>query len=321
MIKELEDTFISDVIEGLSDSPKHLSSKYFYDKKGDELFVKITELPEYYLTRAEIEILSQQGHKIIQALGLDKGICEVIELGAGVGQKSALLLKRAAMNPDLTFIPIDISTNSLSIISKRFQKEFPHMKVHPVQGEYMSILNTFDKDKNKVILFFGSNIGNLTEKLAKIFIKSLSEKMTIGDKILLGLDLKKSASIILPAYDDSSGITREFNLNLLDRINRELGADFDLNNYKHHPVYDEEVGEARSYLISLKKQRVYFQSIDRYFQFTKGEEILTEISQKYDDKKLNNILENSGLRINEKYTDRADQFADYLLEKIDMSSS
>ena len=240
-------------------------------------------------------------------------------MGAGDGQKAVLLLKEAAGNTNLTFMPIDISSNTLEVIRSRFQKELPEMKVRPLQGEYMGVLSQFNKTKNKVILFFGSNIGNLSEELAQIFMQSLSEKMMVGDKILLGLDLKKSASIILPAYNDSKGITSAFNLNLLDRMNNELEANFDLNNFKHEPLYDEEIGEARSYLTSLKKQQVHFHSINKSFQFEEGEQILTEISQKYDDQKLIRILSQTGIEIVKKYTDEQNQFADYLLEKKEMS--
>ena len=309
------ESFKHDVEEGLGSSPKFLSSKYFYDSIGDDLFVQITRMPEYYLTRSENEIFDVQRDHIIDAMNIRTEPVEIIELGAGDGHKAVQLLEPLKDHAHLTFIPVDISMNALVSVEDRFQDELPEIDVRSEQGEYFSAIKELNGSRKKVVLFLGSNIGNLQEEEATDFMRQLSDSLNKGDRVLLGVDLKKSPEVILPAYDDKDGITREFNLNLLRRMNNELGADFDLSAFDHNPEYDMLKGEARSYLTSLEDQDVYIESIDKVFSFSKGEKIHTEISQKYDDEKVSRILKNSDLIIQDVFTDSNKYFADYLLVK------
>lgn len=314
----INNEFKADVDRGLSKKTKHLPSKYFYDEQGDALFVKIMNMPEYYLTRAEHEILKNQTKDIVQSFGFDKNThFELIELGAGDGTKTKELLK-FLMNRDYTFeyIPIDISLNALDKLEDSLKKELPLLKVTKELGMYFKVLGTLKNSHHpKVVLFLGSNIGNMSDDQSKDFMKKLSDFLNTGDKVLLGVDLIKSREIVLPAYNDSQGITSAFNLNLLERINRELGGNFNLNNFYHQPEYDEEEGIARSFLISKIEQSVYIQVLNKDFRFKKGEKIHTEVSRKYNDAILKKILSGSEFTINQKFTDQQNYFGDYLLIK------
>lgn len=309
--------FKEDVIKGLSKSPqKTLPSKYFYDKKGDELFVKIMTLPEYYLTRAEMDIFQNKTVDLIEALHLSKEIkYDIIELGAGDGTKTVHLLKALfSLNFDFEYLPVDISQNALDGLSSYLSKEIPLMAVKPNHTDYFKALTSLKQDgRTKIILFLGSNIGNLLDEQATDFIYQLGAYLNKGDKIILGVDIKKSKDIILPAYNDSQKVTAEFNLNLLDRINNELGANFDRNNFEHYPVYDEEIGMAKSYLKSLKEQWVKLD--EKWFHFIKDELIHTEISRKYDDETIKRILSKTDITWEYKIMDSNNLFADYILHR------
>ncbi len=312
MIKQ----FAKDVDDGLSQVQKKLSSKYFYDEKGDALFVEIMGLAEYYLTHAEMQIFREQTYNIIEAFQLNRAeYFELIELGAGDGSKTQHLLQ-ALSDEDyqFDFIPIDFSHNALDLLEKSLSKELPQISVKPKQGDYFDILESLkDSHHPKVLLFLGSNIGNMNDDTAAEFIYHLGANLSPGDKLLIGADLIKSADIVIPAYDDSKGVTREFNLNLLYRINNELGANFDLKNFDHLCEYTEEEGIAKSYLVSLTDQDVTIKTTGKTYQFTAGEKIHTEISRKYNDEILNNILSKTDFKIIEKLTDKQAYFADYIL--------
>ena len=250
------ETFRRDVDLGLSQTNKTLSSKYFYDERGDALFVEIMNTPEYYLSRSELEIWKDQSKEILESLDIcDNGV-DIFELGAGDGTKTVELLK-VLNGHNYNFKPIDISQNALDILEKRLKKSIPNIKIEGIKKEYFEALTDIQGVRKKIILFLGSNIGNLTDKQCDKFIKKLWELMGPEDKLVIGFDLKKSASIILPAYNDLQGITKKFNLNLLERINRELGADFNISNFDHQPVYDEESRVAKSYLLSRIKHEVH----------------------------------------------------------------
>lgn len=282
------DQFKTEVIEGLSKKQqKTLPSKYFYDKKGDELFVQIMALPEYYLTRAEMEIFQVKTKDLINALGLSKDEkYDIVELGAGDGTKTIHLLRELIkQNFDFEYLPVDISKNALQGIEKFLESELPSLVVKSNHNDYFNALQDLKQNgRTKIILFLGSNIGNLTDELATEFIYQLGSNLHIGDKIILGVDLKKSKDIVLPAYNDSKGTTAQFNINLLDRINAELGANFVINQFVHAPVYDEINGIAISYLKSLTDQKVVIG--EHTFNFQKDELIHTEVSKMYDDEVL-----------------------------------
>ena len=311
------DQFKTEVIEGLSKKQqKTLPSKYFYDKKGDELFVQIMALPEYYLTRAEMEIFQVKTKDLISALGLSKAKkYDIVELGAGDGTKTIHLLRELIkQNFDFEYLPVDISKNSLQGIEKFLESELPSLVVKPNHNDYFNALQDLKQNgRIKIILFLGSNIGNLKDELATEFIYQLGENLHIGDKIILGVDLKKSKDIILPAYNDSKGVTAQFNINLLERMNVELGANFVINQFVHAPVYDEINGIAISYLKSLTDQRVIIG--EHTFNFKKDELIHTEVSRKYDDEVLKKILSKTDIRWENKILDSNQLFADYVLEK------
>jgi dimethylhistidine N-methyltransferase len=314
MIKQ----FLSEVDEGLSQQPKSLPSKYFYDKKGDALFVKIMELPEYYLTRSEMEIFTNKADQIVDGFDLDKNeYFELFELGAGDGSKTRKLLKELSdQGYQYDYMPIDISLNALDQLQQSLAIDLPYVSVKPKHGDYFTILESLKNSHHpKVVLFLGSNIGNMKDKEAAEFIYHLGESLKTNDRILLGVDLKKPVDVILPAYNDSKGITRAFNLNLLYRINEELGGNFDLDAFEHTPKYTEQEGVAKSYLESLQDQHVTISKIGKTYRFAVGEKIHTEISRKYDDEVLDKILENTDFEITAKLTDKKMYFADYILTR------
>lgn len=314
----MNNNFLNDVDKGLSNTPKYLLSKYFYDKKGDALFVDIMNMPEYYLTRAEFDIFKNQTQNIIKALQLNKNtFFELIELGAGDGTKTKELLKVLdTENYDFNYVPIDISQNALDQLKQSVNKELPNVKTTTKQGDYFNVLASLKQSNHpKIILFLGSNLGNLSDVQAEDFLSKLSDSLRPNDKVLLGLDLIKSRDIVLPAYNDSQGITKRFNLNLLDRINNELGADFDTNAFIHQPEYTEEEGIARSYIVSTTNQNVTVKSLNKTFHFMEGERVHTETSRKYNDTILDSYLKNTSLQVIDKLMDSNTYFADYILDK------
>ncbi len=310
--------FKKDVDNGLSATPKTLPSKYFYDKKGDDLFVQIMNLPEYYVTRAELDIFTNQTQNIIDALQLNPDIYfELIELGAGDGLKTKELLKLLdKQNYKFDYLPIDISQNSLNNLENTINKKLPNISIKKQQGDYFQVLESLkDSHHPKVVLFLGSNIGNMTDEMASNFIYELGESLCAKDRLFLGVDLIKSESIVLPAYNDSKGITRDFNLNLLLRINRQLEANFDVNTFRHEPEYSEKEGVAKSFLVSDVKQSVYIKAIGKTYTFEKGEKIATEISRKYNDVIIQKIIKKTDFFITEKLTDSNNYFSNYVLNR------
>ncbi|MFT6747736.1 MAG: L-histidine N-alpha-methyltransferase [Glaciecola sp.] len=308
--------FIKEVDAGLSSVPASLPSKYFYDQVGDDLFVKIMNMPEYYLTRAEHEIFKEQITSMVHDLEIEKGkYFELIELGAGDGTKTKELLKYLNENDYLFhYSPIDISENALDGLEQILQKELPQVKVKKKQGDYFEVLDDLSKsDHPKIILFLGSNIGNMSDEEASRFFKELAKSVNPKDKVLLGVDLIKDESIVLPAYNDKQGITRAFNLNLLERINRELGGEFSMANFRHVAEYTKEEGIAKSFLESTVDQEVRIKKLGKSYRFKKGEKIKTEISRKYNHEVLSGLVKGTKFKIKKELTDRQGLFADYIL--------
>jgi L-histidine N-alpha-methyltransferase len=255
----MKEQFNIDVDQGLRSSPKTLPSKYFYDKKGDELFVQIMNMPEYYVTRAEYEIFKEQNNQIISALAINpNNYFELIELGPGDGTKTKELLKSLVKgNFNFDYFPIDISQNALDQLEQSLKNELPEVSVKSKQGDYFEMLESLKDTKHlKIVLFLGSNIGNMIDAESMEFIYKLGANLKFGDKLLLGVDLIKSANVVGPAYDDPTGITKMFNLNLLDRINNELDGNFKMENFIHRPEYSEKDGIARSFIESTKDQTI-----------------------------------------------------------------
>ena len=312
------ETFKKEVKQGLDNTPKTLPSKYFYNKIGDALFVEIMNLPEYYLTRSELDIFQNKTQDLISALQLKSdSYFELIELGAGDGLKTKKLLS-ALDNQQFKFdyLPIDISANALNLLKEDLSEVLPNVSVKTQAGDYFEVLASLkESNKPKVILFLGSNIGNMTDERAAKFIYNLGANLKPGDKLLLGVDLIKSEDIVLPAYNDNKGITAKFNLNLLHRINNELGGDFNLENFKHQPEYNEEEGIAKSFIVSTTQQTVHIKSIGASYHFEAGEKIHTEISRKYNDALIEQIIAETDFKLDTKIMDSKAYFADYILTR------
>ena len=313
----VDSQFLDSVKEGLSQSEKCLSSRYFYDDRGSELFAQIMELPEYYLTRSEMQIFTEQSNLICRSLDIKADRLEVVELGAGDGSKTQHFLKQLLKSDaQITYRPIDISSGALNSLKHKMHTALPDLSIQILCGDYFEKLEQLQETvQQKLVLFIGSNLGNLDDTQAQAFIQRLSDTLNPGDYLLLGLDMIKSDSVVLPAYSDAAGITAEFNLNLLRRINRELDADFDLGNFKHVAEYQESNGYAKSYLQSLKLQTVTLGSSGDRFIFVEGEKIHTEISRKYSDELLAELIQGCQLTLEQKFTDSKGYFADYLLKK------
>ncbi len=311
--------FEQEVYQGLTDYPKHLSSKYFYDAQGDKLFQDIMKLPEYYLTNSELEILKEHKEAMVRHFSTGEKTFNLIELGAGDGTKTRILLEYLQRHKtDFHYVPIDISTNVLNELTENLGSEFPGISIKPVQGTYFESLEEISRlDKHrKVILFLGSNIGNMLHPQAVDFLVQVQDLMTHDDLFLVGFDQKKDPQKILDAYNDPTGVTEAFNKNILTRINRELEADFDLDNFRHWEVYDPETGTAKSYLVSQKIQEVNIRSLDLKINFDPWETIHTEISQKYDDGVVAWLAGKAGLQILDVFNDSKQLFKNYIFKKL-----
>jgi dimethylhistidine N-methyltransferase len=308
--------FIQDVVQGFKSEPKHLSSKYFYDTLGDKLFQDIMELDEYYLSRAEEEILREKAASI--ALPFQGFPLEVLELGAGDGRKTQHLLKELLeVNPNLVYRPLDISSDVLDTLTNRLKRELPNLKSESVTLDYWAGLPSTLPGHKRLVLFLGSNLGNYGSDLEAKFFELIRQGLQTEDHLLLGLDLAKSAERILAAYKDSKGTTANFNLNLLHRINEELEGDFDLSQFKHWAVYDPIEKEARSYLISTSNSTYSILGGQHTFEFGKWEAIHVETSRKYDFQKLGSMAKLYGFEIVNNHLDSREDFVDSLWKRID----
>lgn len=314
-----QDTFAGDVLKGLSSVPKFLSSKYFYDDEGSRLFQEIMKLPEYYLTRAEFEIFERQTPQIFEAFGENCAEFDLIELGAGDGTKTAVLVDYfLKQNVRFTYSPIDISQEALDALSAKFKSEFPLLSMNAKTGDYFRILETLktESKRRKILLFLGSNIGNFSRENALDFFRRLRGVMNENDLLFTGFDLQKDPRVILKAYDDAQNVTAQFNLNLLRRINRELGANFDLEKFSHYAVYRPTECAARSFLISREEQTVFVEALNQSFHFKAWEPIFMEISQKYNLEMIEELARETGFQVSENFFDENEYFLDSLWKII-----
>lgn len=314
---ELKTPFLNEVLSGLMSIPKKLEAKYFYDQTGDMLFQKIMDCDEYYVTRCESEIFQTHVEAIATALKDNFKEFDLIELGAGDATKTILLLKEfRQMNCNFSYFPVDISNSIIQYLEQELPKKVPGLVVKGLNGEYLEMLKKANKrsQRKKAVLFLGSNIGNMDSGRALGFLKEVRASLNPGDKILIGFDLKKDPATILAAYNDLTGYTRAFNLNLLERINRELNGTFDISQFTHYPTYDPISGECKSFLVSGQDQQVFI--ANQVISFKKGEVIYMELSQKYDLQEIQNIANAAGFVPKSLFTDSMEWFVDAIWECV-----
>lgn len=309
--------FYNEVIDGLRAENKYLSSKYFYDEAGDKLFQQIMACPEYYPTRCEMEIMQHQSGEMASLFTTYSPSFDLIELGPGDATKSWFLLRELQKKQAaFTYYPIDISANVIGWLEDKLPVTLPGIRLHGLNGEYLEKMQQVNSlsPNPKIVLFMGANIGNMTIPQATHFCRQLHDNMQPGDLLFIGFDLKKHPRIILDAYNDRQGFTRAFNLNLLTRINRELGADFNTELFEHYPVYDPGTGACKSYLISLKEQEVHIG--DKTIVFRENEPLHMEISQKYSLAETENMAAQSGFEPVHTFLDAKRWFADVLWQRL-----
>jgi dimethylhistidine N-methyltransferase len=305
--------FAGDVRAGLSATAKSLSPKYFYDELGSRLFEAICWLPEYYLTRAEGEILRTSAAEIVSSV---VGPVRLLELGSGSAEKTRYLIEALlGKQPDLHYLPVDISDSSLELASQRLLRLYPGLRITAFAADYFTALQALAErvpagaDCRTVAVFLGSNIGNFGRDESREFLCAVRRLLRPGDALLLGADLKKSPDILIPAYDDALGVTAAFNLNLLGRINRELDGNFDLKRFQHSATYNDELGRIEIRLVSRDPQSVRIRAIDLEVEFDRGESIRTENSYKFDLGQLSGLARDAGFALEKTWFDSARLFS------------
>jgi L-histidine Nalpha-methyltransferase len=292
---QFKETFSLDVLIGLSETPKRIPSKYFYDSQGSRLFQAITDLPEYYLTRCEFEIFEKNKAEIADMLSGE--VFNLVELGPGDARKTQVLIKYCLEKGiEFRYVPIDISESAMQDLVQLLGEKFPTLSVYGLVSSYSNALKWLKnlEARRNCVLFLGSNIGNFNRAAARVFLRSLWNAVNADDYLLIGFDLKKDIDLLLRAYNDSQGITRSFNLNLLRRINVELGGNFDLSKFRHYADYDVFSGAMESYLVSREKQKVFIQEIGQSFDFDPWEPIHTEYSYKYLESDIELLAQETG---------------------------
>ena len=306
--------FALDVLEGLSQRPKRIPSVYLYDSRGSELFQQITELKEYYLTQCEHEILTVRKDEISQSV--PRQPFNLIELGAGDGRKTKVLIDHFIKKQlGFEYIALDISPESVNSLTLSLEEMFSSgLKVKGVIAEYFDGLKWLanKSSSRNLVLFLGSNIGNFDRQGAQKFLRHLWECLNPDDSLLIGFDLKKDVRVLNGAYNDPKGVTKEFNLNLLGRINRELGGDFDRNNFIFYSGYDVITGAVESYLVSTKRQEVFIRDLNRIFSFEAWEPIHTESSYKYLESEIACLAAETGFEVQKDFFDSQRYFVDSL---------
>lgn len=338
-VNKTDNQFAADVRQGLSAMPKTLYPKYFYDELGSQLFDAICLLPEYYLTRAEEEILSRHADTIVRAVkdiapaddGGDVKLA-LIEFGSGSAIKTQRLIEAALrVQSELTLTSIDISVSALERAARVLLQLYPNLNLTALAGDYDAALDFLRDNRQQparvamhkdtarprtLALFLGSNIGNFQYDEAIAFLRRLRATLRPDDALLLGADLRKDSQILEAAYDDALGVTAAFNLNVLVRINRELAADFNLKNFLHRALYDETEGSVKIYIESKREQTVHLKRLDMKVSFVEGERIHTENSHKYDRATLSAMAQETGFRLAQTWHDSAAQFSSNLFVAV-----
>ena len=310
----LHDNFREDVRAGLTAARKQIPPQYFYDSLGSALFTAICELPEYYVTRAEVEILQARAGDIVSAFGPP---LRLVELGSGSGRKTRLLIEAIlARQPELDYFPIDIDPGALEGSARELTAAFPQLSIRGIAADFRdpTLASILPKSSERtIVLFLGSSIGNLDRDGAVALLQNVRRALVPGDAIFLGADLRKPKTILEPAYDDALGVTAAFNLNLLVRINRELGGHFNLASFAHMAFFNHEESRIEMHLVSRDAQRVRIDALDLDVSFAAGETIHTENSYKYDDAVLEAIADSAGFQVERQWTDSNRWFTDLLL--------
>ncbi len=305
-----DDDFLAEVLTGLADEPKHLPCKFFYDEQGSKLFERICGLPEYYLTRTETGLLRASAPEIAALVGPD---CQLVELGAGSGEKARIVLD--ALERPAAFVGVDISRDFLVEAMAALAADLPHLAVHAVCADFTKPFRVpaveGTSDAKRVVFFPGSTLGNFTPDRAVRFLAMAAEVAGPGGAMLIGIDLKKDARILDAAYNDAQGVTAAFNKNLLARVNRELGGTFALDAFRHHAFYDAAEGRIEMHLVSLKDQVVRVAGTE--FRFREGETIHTENSYKYSVPEFQDMARAAGFVPVQVWTDENDLFSIHYL--------
>ena len=305
-------SFAQDVAEGLTSTPKTLPPKYFYDGLGSRLFEAICRLPEYYLTRSEAEILTTNSDEIAASV---EGPVRLIEFGSGNSEKTRCLIEAfLRRQKQLHYVPVDISWSSLERSSRELLRDYPGLTVTAYAMEYYAALARLSEGEARpsarnVALFLGSNIGNFDEEESRAFLRGVRTMLDDGGALLLGADLKKSTGVLLPAYDDALGVTAAFNLNILGRINRELGGEFNLKTFEHKAAYNDRLSRIEMRLMSRIRQVVPIRALSVDIAFEEGETIHTENSYKFDLDQLAGIAKNSGFSLTRSWFDESNWFS------------
>lgn len=309
-VRDQESEFYTEVISGLTIENKYLPSKYFYDKKGSALFEQICKLDEYYPTDSEVSIMESKIEEIADVI---ESHVQLIELGSGSSMKTRILLENCT---DLAmYVPVDISGAFLQKVAKKLSDDYPDLTIHPVAADYTTPFKIPESKivKKKVVYFPGSTIGNFTSQRASAFLNTVGENLTPGDGLLVGVDQKKDVGILEAAYNDSKGITAEFNKNILTRINREAGANFDLEQFRHRAFYNAAEGRVEMHLESLTAHDVQINGTR--ISFEEGETIHTENSHKYTVDEFEKIAGDNFRRV-KTWTDERDYFSVHYFERV-----
>lgn len=308
--------FAEDVRRGLTAEKKFLPPKYFYDELGSRLFEAICLLPEYYLTRAESEIFARRAGEIAEAAARGSAVT-LFELGSGSATKTRRVIEALLRRqPRLTYVPVDISPAALEESARTLLQDFPALSVSAYAADYDAALprlgESLDADARALVLFLGSNIGNFDRVEARDFLRRVRRVLRAGDRLLVGADLKKDPAALEATYDDALGVTAAFNLNLLSRINRELGADFDPRAFRHVALYDEREGRVEMHLESARAQTVRIRALSLDVSFREGERVHTENSYKYDLAGLSALAAETGFECERTWLDAGEQFSSNL---------
>lgn len=299
--------------QALLAEPKRIPSRFFYDDRGSELFERITELPEYYQTRIEAALLAAVADRIVAASGAE----ELVEIGSGAATKTRILLDAMRRAGTLKlYVPVDVAEGTVRRVAEELTAEYPGLSVHGIVADFMTQLDRLPDGCRRLAIFLGGTLGNLLPEEARCFLVQLHREMSPGDFFLLGVDLIKPVERLEAAYNDAAGITAEFNLNILRAVNGLTGGDFDPAAFRHRAFYDRENDRIEMRLVAERPQTVRLPGLDLEIQLAEGEEILTEISAKYDRAKAEALLTRAGFEPVEWYTDPENLFGLALSRRV-----